>query len=105
MDNKALYNIYLLPTFIHIFLITIIVGLFKKAGFELGYNSMLGVILIILAGVSSAVWGIVYQKIHNRKKTLKIRHCTPKMGRRKTLFMRRVSCIEQETGCLVSVAF
>lgn len=57
MDNKALYNIYLLPTFIHIFLITIIVGLFKKAGFELGYNSMLGVILIILAGVSSAVWG------------------------------------------------
>lgn len=80
MDNKALYNIYLLPTFIHIFLITIIVGLFKKAGFELGYNSMLGVILIILAGVSSAVWGIVYQKIHNRKKTLKIRHCTPKNG-------------------------
>lgn len=86
MENKALYNIYLLPTFIHIFLITIIVGLFKKAGFELGYNSMLGVILIILAGVSSAVWGIVYQKIHNRKKTLKIRHCTPKMGQKKNTF-------------------
>lgn len=102
MDNKALYNIYLLPTFIHIFLITIIVGLFKKAGFELGYNSMLGVILIILAGVSSAVWGIRYII---EKRLLKYGTAPQKWDRRKTLFMRRVSCIEQETGCLVSVTF
>lgn len=62
MNNKTLYSLYLFPTLLHIFLVTVIAGVLKKVGFELGYHSTLGNVLIILGGISSALWGVIYQK-------------------------------------------
>lgn len=50
MNNKTLYSLYLFPTLLHIFLVTVIAGVLKKVGFELGYHSTLGNVLIILGG-------------------------------------------------------
>lgn len=72
MNNKTLYSLYLFPTLLHIFLVTVIAGVLKKVGFELGYHSTLGNVLIILGGISSALWGVIYQKKCHRKKPLEI---------------------------------
>lgn len=72
MDDKKLYSRYLIPTFIHIILVTLIAAILGISGLKLGYNSFLGIVLIILAGISSALWGVIYQSKYNDKNFGKI---------------------------------
>lgn len=68
MKSKAIIRMYLLPTLLQITVIAALVGILKLRGFELGYNSLLGILFISLAGASSALWGIVYQvKCHSKR--------------------------------------
>ena len=68
MKSNAIIKMYLLPTLLQITVIAALVGLLKLRGFELGYNSLLGILFISLAGASSALWGIVYQvKCHSKR--------------------------------------
>ena len=68
MKSKAIIKMYLLPTLLQITVIAALVGILKLRGFELGYNSLLGILFISLAGASSALWGIVYQvKCHSKR--------------------------------------
>lgn len=71
----GLYNIltkYLLRVILHIVVISFLVFALKKKGLTLGYDSAIGVVLIILAGVSSAFWGILYQCKYHEKNLLQI---------------------------------
>ncbi|MDE5754703.1 MAG: hypothetical protein K2H89_09220, partial [Oscillospiraceae bacterium] len=65
MNKKILY--YLCPTFVQITLVSLITFILRKNGYVCGYNSMVGIILIIAAGVSSALWGCVFQIKYNGK--------------------------------------
>ena len=56
MKNKAIIKVYLIPTLLQITIIAALVGILKLRGFELGYNSFLGILFIYLAGASSALW-------------------------------------------------
>ena len=68
MKSKAIIKMYLVPTLLQITVIAALVGILKLRGFELGYNSFLGILFISLAGISSALWGIVYQvKCHSKR--------------------------------------
>lgn len=68
MKSKAIIKMYLLPTLLQITVIAALVEILKLRGFELGYNSLLGILFISLAGASSALWGIVYQvKCHSKR--------------------------------------
>ena len=68
MKSKAIIKMYLMPTLLQITVIAALVGILKLRGFELGYNSFLGILFISLAGTSSAFWGIVYQvKCHSKR--------------------------------------
>lgn len=68
MKSKAIIKMYLLPTLLQITVIAALVGILKLRGFELGYNSLLGILFISWAGASSALWGIVYQvKCHSKR--------------------------------------
>ena len=68
MKSKAIIKMYLMPTLPQITVIAALVGILKLRGFELGYNSFLGILFISLAGTSSAFWGIVYQvKCHSKR--------------------------------------
>ena len=68
MKSNAIIKMYLLPTLLQITVIAALVGILKLRGFELGYNSLLGILFISLAGASSALWGIVYQvKCHSKR--------------------------------------
>lgn len=58
---------YLLPTMIQIIVIAMIAYILKIKGIATGYNSVIGIILIVVAGISSALWGIVYQCKYNHK--------------------------------------
>ena len=57
MKSKAIIKMYLIPTLLQITVIAALVGILKFRGFELGYNSFLGILFISLAGISSALWG------------------------------------------------
>lgn len=59
-ENKILKK-YLLPVMLQIMIVALITATFRSNGIKLGYESAIGVILIILSGMSSALWGIVYQ--------------------------------------------
>ena len=72
MKNKAIIKVYLIPTLLQITVITAVVGILKLRGFELGYNSFLGMLFISLAGASSALWGIVYKVRCHSKSPLEI---------------------------------
>jgi CAAX amino terminal protease family protein len=72
MKNKAIIKVYLIPTLLQITIIAALVGILKLRGFELGYNSFLGILFISLAGASSALWGIVYQVRCHSKSPLEI---------------------------------
>ena len=72
MKSKAIIKMYLIPTLLQITVIAALVGILKLRGFELGYHSFLGILFISLAGVSSALWGIVYQVKCHSKSPLKI---------------------------------
>ena len=54
MQSKAIIKMYLLPTLLQITVIAALVGILKLRGFELGYNSLLGILFISLAGASWA---------------------------------------------------
>lgn len=70
MNKKILY--YLCPTFAQIMLVSIITFIIRSNGVECGYNSAFGIILIIFAGISSALWGCVFQIKYNGKNIKKI---------------------------------
>ena len=72
MKSKAIIKMYLMPTLLQITVIAALVGILKLRGFELGYNSFLGILFISLAGTSSALWGIVYQVRCHSKRPLEI---------------------------------
>ena len=65
MKSKAIIKMYLIPTLLQITVIAALVGILKLRGF-------LGILFISLAGVSSALWGIVYQVKCHFKSPLKI---------------------------------
>ena len=48
MNNKAIIKGFLFPTFLQITVVTVIAGILKEEGYELGYNSLFGIVLIIL---------------------------------------------------------
>ena len=68
MNKKILY--YLCPTFAQIILVSLITFILQSSGYICGYNSVLGIILIIIGGVSSALWGCAFQ-IRYGDKTIK----------------------------------
>lgn len=72
MNNKAIIKGFLFPTFLQITIVTVIAGILKEEGYELGYNSLFGIVLIIFGGMSSAFWGVIYQIRYNDKRPLSI---------------------------------
>lgn len=70
MNKKILY--YLCPTFAQIILVSLITFILRSNGYVCGYNSILGIILIIVGGVSSALWGCAFQIRYNGKNIKKI---------------------------------
>lgn len=72
MNITPLFRTYLLPTLSQLSLIALVVAFLKSAGVTLGYNSVLGIVLIALAGISSALWGVIYQKKYHGKNFLEI---------------------------------
>ena len=68
MNNKAIIKGFLFPTFLQITVVTVIAGILKEEGYELGYNSLFGIVLIM----SSAFWGVIYQIRYNDKRPLSI---------------------------------
>lgn len=69
--NKKIY-FYLIPTITQITIVSIITFILKYNGYVCGYDSVLGIILIILAGISSALWGCIFQIKYNGKSIKKI---------------------------------
>ena len=69
--NKRILH-YLCPTFAQIILVSLITFILRSNGYLCGYNSVLGIILIIVGGVSSALWGSVFQIRYNDKNIKKI---------------------------------
>lgn len=65
MNKKLLY--YLCPTFAQITLVSLIAFILRKNGYVCGYDSVVGMILIAAAGISSALWGCVFQIKYNGK--------------------------------------
>ena len=63
MDKRILY--YLCPTFAQIIFAGLIALILRSNGYVCGYDSVWGIILIIAGGVSSALWGCVYQVRYN----------------------------------------
>ena len=70
MNKRILY--YLCPTFAQIILVSLVTFILRRNGYVCGYNSVLGIILIIAGGVSSALWGGVFQIRYNDKNIKKI---------------------------------
>ena len=72
MNNKSVIKAFLFPTLLHITAVAVLVGILKEKGYGLGYHSFLGMVFIIIGGVSSAFWGVFYQIKYNGKKPLRI---------------------------------
>ena len=72
MNNKSIIKGFLFPTLLQITVVAALVGILKAKGYELGYNSFLGMVFIIFGGVSSALWGVFYQIKYNAKRPLRI---------------------------------
>ena len=72
MNHKSIYKSYLFPALIHITIVALLAGILKRTGCELGYHSILGIVLIVVGGVSSAFWGLTYQIKYNEKRPLSI---------------------------------
>ncbi|MDE6657135.1 MAG: CPBP family intramembrane metalloprotease [Oscillospiraceae bacterium] len=51
---------------------SLVTFILRKNGYICGYNSMVGIILIIVAGISSAFWGCAFQIRYNDKNIKKI---------------------------------
>lgn len=65
MDKKIYF--YLCPTIAQITIVSLITFILRNNGFVCGYDSIVGIILIIAAGISSALWGCVFQIRYNGK--------------------------------------
>ena len=72
MNNKSIIKGFLFPTLLQINVVAALVGILNAKGYELGYNSFLGMVFIIFGGVSSALWGVFYQIKYNAKRPLSI---------------------------------
>lgn len=70
MKKKILY--YLCPTFAHITLVSLITFILINNGIICGYDSAVGIILIIVGGISSALWGCAFQIKYNGSNAKKI---------------------------------
>ena len=63
---------YLFPVMLQITFIAEIAGVLKNMGITIGYESNMGVVLIVLGGISSALWGVIYQCRYNHKSFFEI---------------------------------
>ncbi|MBD5551047.1 MAG: CPBP family intramembrane metalloprotease [Lachnospiraceae bacterium] len=72
MHKYKILTKYLLPLMLQITAMAFIAFMMKSAGIETGYGSVIGIILIVLSGISSALWGILYQCRYHHKNLIKI---------------------------------
>lgn len=63
---------YLFPVMLQIVIVALLAWFLKSRGITIGYSSGIGMVLIAIAGISSALWGIVYQCRYNHKSLLNI---------------------------------
>ena len=63
---------YLIPTMIQTLVVAFLVFLLKKGNFRPGYDSAIGILLVALGGLASAIWGTVYQCKYNGKSIKRI---------------------------------
>ena len=61
MQNEKVYQKYLFPVMLQIILVCLVVFFHQKNDLVCGYDSYLGMALIVVAGISSAMWGCIYQ--------------------------------------------
>ena len=60
-------RIFWFPAMLQIIIVALIAFVLRNKGIIIGYESVTGVALIVLAGVSTALWGIVYQCKYNHQ--------------------------------------
>lgn len=61
MSERRILTNYLLPTMLQAVVIALITAVLRQSGVETGYATASGIILIVAVGISSALWGIIYQ--------------------------------------------
>lgn len=61
MQNEKVYQKYLFPVMLQIILVCLVVFFLRKNDIVCEYDSYLGMALIVVAGISSAMWGCIYQ--------------------------------------------
>lgn len=67
MPGCKILTKYLLPMMLQIAATAFIAFIMKRTGMETGYSSITGIVLIVLSGSSSALWGILYQCRYNHR--------------------------------------
>lgn len=67
MNENRVLTKYLFPVMMQIIIIALIAYVFNNIGIKSGYESVIGIILIVLSGVSSALWGVLYQCRYNAR--------------------------------------
>lgn len=72
MKELTILTKYLFPVMLQITIIALIAVVSRNKGITIGYESVMGVVLIVLSGVSSALWGILYQCRYNHKSFLEV---------------------------------
>lgn len=72
MKEYQILTKYLFPLMLQITVVALVAVLMRNYGIELGYGSAPGIVLIVLSGISSALWGILYQSRQNSKHLLDI---------------------------------
>lgn len=72
MKEYEILTKYLFPVMLQIIVMALIAVVLRNKNIIIGYESVTGVTLIVLSGVSSALWGILYQCRYNHKSFLDI---------------------------------
>ena len=72
MNKPEILTKFLFPVMLQIVSITMIAAILRNIKITMGYGSVIGVVLIVLSGVSSALWGILYQCKYNHKSFMEI---------------------------------
>lgn len=72
MNEPKILNGFLFPVMSQIVIIALIAAVLRNNKITIGYESIIGVVLIVLSGVSSALWGVLYQCRNNHKSFLEI---------------------------------
>ena len=67
MNEQKILTKYLFPLMLQIIIITFITVIIRNNGIETGYGTVPGMVLIVLSGISSALWGVLYQCRYNYK--------------------------------------